>query len=119
MSTCRMCRGRVTPSVWPGTIRAMDAASDSSRSLSALPPVGVRVAAFVAILLSGLAGATIGYSLVSLQCDGNCGLAEGIGVLVGALVAAAGMAVVAVLVMRAMGEWREISDRDAAGHAPR
>jgi len=28
------------------------------------------------------------------------------------------MAVVAVLVMRAMGEWREIEDRASAGHAP-
>jgi hypothetical protein len=29
------------------------------------------------------------------------------------------MAVVAVLVMRAIGEWREIEDRTGAGHAPR
>jgi hypothetical protein len=29
------------------------------------------------------------------------------------------MAVVAVLVMRAMGEWREIEDRERAGHGPR
>jgi hypothetical protein len=27
------------------------------------------------------------------------------------------MAVVAVLVMRALGEWRETSDREDAGHA--
>lgn len=97
----------------------MDAASESGRSLSALPPVGVRVAAFVAILLSGLAGATIGYSLVSLQCDGDCGVGKGLGILIGALVAAGGMAVVAVLVMRAMGEWRDVTDRESAGHAPR
>lgn len=87
--------------------------------MSALPSVGVRVAAFAAVCLSGLAGALIGYSLVALQCDGDCGLATGIGLLVGALVAATGMAVVAVLVMRAMGEWREFEDRDGAGHAPR
>ena len=88
------------------------------RPLSAIPPVGVRVAGFVAILLSGLAGALIGYSLVELQCDGDCGLAEGVGLLVGAVVAAGGMAIVAVLVMRALGEWRETSDRERAGHAP-
>jgi hypothetical protein len=29
------------------------------------------------------------------------------------------MAVVAVLVMRALGEWREVTDREQAGHAPR
>jgi hypothetical protein len=88
-------------------------------SLSALPSVGVRIAAFAAICLSGLAGAMIGYSLVSLQCEGNCAVWEGLGLLIGALTAAGGMAVVAVLVMRAIGEWREIEDRSGAGHAPR
>ncbi len=92
---------------------------EPSTSLSAIPPVGVRVAAFVSILLAGAAGAFIGYSLVSLQCEGDCGLPEGIGLLTGAVAAAAGMAVVAVLVMRALGEWREFEDRAAAGHAPR
>jgi hypothetical protein len=92
---------------------------DGDRALSALPSVGVRIAAFAAICLSGLAGALIGASLVSIQCDGDCGLPIGIGLLIGAVVAAAGMAVVAVLVMRAIGEWREFEDRAAAGHAPR
>ena len=121
MSTCRISRGPVTTPVWPVTIRAMDTspAPDRDRSLSALPSVGVRVGAFAAILLSGLAGALIGYSLIALQCDGDCGLAKGLGLLVGALVAAGGMAIVAVLVMRAIGEWREIEDRTGAGHAPR
>jgi hypothetical protein len=92
---------------------------NSDHTLSALPSVGVRIVAFAAICLSGLAGAIIGYSLVSLQCEGDCGAWEGVGLLVGALGAAAGMAVVAVLVMRAMGEWREIEDRERAGHGPR
>ena len=92
---------------------------DDERALSALPSVGVRIAAFVAICLSGVAGALIGASLVSIQCEGDCGLPVGIGLLIGAVVAAAGMAVVAVLVMRAIGEWREFEDRAAAGHAPR
>ena len=87
--------------------------------MSALPSVGVRVAAFVAILIAGLAGAFIGYSLVDLQCEGDCGLPIGLGLLIGAVIAAVGMAVVSVLVMRALGEWREFEDRTAAGHAPR
>ena len=121
MSTCRICRGRATAPVWPVTIRhvAPSPAPPPDRALSALPSVGVRVAAFAAICLSGLAGALIGYSLAALQCDGDCGVPKGIGLLIGALTASIGMAVVAVLVMRAMGEWREIEDRDAAGHAPR
>ena len=85
--------------------------SPDDRPLSALPSVGVRVGAFSAVCLAGLAGALIGYSLVALQCDGDCSFGKGGGLLVGALVAAGGMAVVAVLVMRAIGEWREAEDR--------
>ena len=89
------------------------------RPLSAIPPVAARVIAVVAILLGGLAGGLIGYALVDLQCDGDCGVAKGVGLLVGAVVCAGGMAIVGVLALRAMGEWREISDREQAGHAPR
>jgi hypothetical protein len=77
------------------------------------------VTGFVVILLGGLAGGLIGYALVDLQCDGDCGLAKGVGLLVGAATCAGGMAIVAVLALRAMGEWREIKDRDRAGHAPK
>jgi hypothetical protein len=93
--------------------------TDTDLALSALPSVGVRIAAFAAICLSGLSGAMIGYSLIALQCDGDCGVAKGLGLFIGALIAAVGMAVVAVLVMRALGEWREVTDREQAGHAPR
>jgi hypothetical protein len=87
------------------------------KPLSAIPSVTVRVAAFTAICLSGFAGALIGYALIEIQCEGNCGLAKGVGLMVGAVIAAAGMAVVAVLVMRALGEWHEANDREDAGHA--
>jgi hypothetical protein len=81
------------------------------RPLSALPSPAARAAAFAAICLGGLAGGLIGYSLVRLQCDGDCGLPFGLGILVGAVIAAGGMSVVAVLVLRAIGEWRELQDR--------
>jgi hypothetical protein len=115
------CRVDVTPTVWPLRCVGMNVPVDpgGGRSLSAIPSVGVRIVAFAAICLSGLAGALIGYSLVALQCDGDCGLPKGLGLLIGALTASGGMAVVAVLVMRAIGEWREIEDRATAGHAPR
>jgi hypothetical protein len=32
--------------------------------------------------------------------------------LIGSLIGAAGMSVVAVLVLRALGEWRELADRE-------
>ncbi len=89
------------------------------RPLSAIPPVAARAIAFVVILLGGLAGGLIGFALVDLQCEGDCAVPKGIGLLIGALTCAGGMAIVSVLALRAMGEWREISDREQAGHAPR
>ena len=80
---------------------------------TALPPVKARVLAFAAILVAGLLGALIGYGIVDVQCTGNCGTATGVGAVVGAVVGAGGVAVVSVLVLRAMGEWRRIQhDRD-------
>ena len=90
----------------------MNAPTD--RPLSALPSPAARGAAFAAICLGGLAGGLIGYSLVRLQCDGDCGLPLGLGILIGAVIAAGGMSIVAVLVLRAVGEWRELRD-----HLPR
>jgi hypothetical protein len=69
------------------------------------------MAAFAAICLGGVAGALIGYSLVELQCDGDCALALGLGLFAGAVIAAGGMSIVAVLVLRALGEWRELQDK--------
>jgi hypothetical protein len=88
------------------------------RPLSALPPPTARLLAFVGICAGGLAGALIGYSLVAIQCTGSCGAPKGIGLLLGAVASAGGMAIVAVLALRAMGEWREIEDRERAGHPP-
>jgi hypothetical protein len=81
--------------------------------------VTARVIGFVAILLGGLAGGLIGFALVDLQCEGDCSVPKGIGLLVGAVVCDGGMAIVSVLALRAMGEWREVTDRQRAGHAPR
>ena len=88
-------------------------ADDGARPLSALPSPAARAAAFVAILLGGLAGGVIGYTLVDLQCEGTCALPLGLGAFSGAVTAAVGMSIVAVLVLRALGEWREIEAREA------
>jgi hypothetical protein len=79
---------------------------------SALPPVGARIIAFAAIIIAGVAGGFIGYAFVDLQTTGAASLATGIGALVGAVVAAVGTAVVVVLTLRAMGEWRTIKQQD-------
>jgi len=78
---------------------------------SALPSTGARIAAFAAILVAGLCGGLIGYAFVDLQSEGDDVVLAGIGGLVGAVVFAVGVGVVAVLALRAMGEWRAIEHR--------
>lgn len=90
---------------------------DEARPLSALPSRRARALAFSAILVAGLCGALIGSSFVSLQCDGACDTSSGVGAIVGGLIAAGGVAVVAVLVLRAMGEWERIRETDRIGAA--
>lgn len=86
------------------------AVSDQPDSLSALPSTTARILAYVAILIGGLAGGLIGFALVDVQCTGDCGLPLSLGIFVGSTVSAGGTAIVAVLGLRALGEWREISD---------
>lgn len=79
----------------------------NDRPLSALPSRAARIVAFVSVLVSGLAGGAIGYALVDVQCTGECAVPTGLAMLIGSVSFAAGMSVVAVLGLRAMGEWRE------------
>ena len=71
-----------------------------------LPSRGAYLLAFVSVVLAGAFGGIIGYGLVDIDCTGDCGLADLAGLIVGALVAAVGVGVVAVLVLRAMAEWQ-------------
>ena len=80
------------------------------RPLSALPSRLARALAVAAIVIGGAAGGAIGRALVDLQCTGDCTVPAGIGLFVGAVSVASGMAVVAVLVLRAIGEWRQLGD---------
>ena len=100
----------------PPVGRTYDSAVETpERPVSALPSSRARALAFLAILLAGLSGALIGSALVSVQCTGDCGTATGLGTIVGALAAGGGVAVVAVLVLRAMNEWRQIKEADLEG----
>jgi hypothetical protein len=83
----------------------------SREALSALPSPAARAVAFAAILLGGLAGGLIGWSFVSLQSSGDSDVPAAIGAYIGAVAAAAGTAVISVLGLRAMGEWRQLGDR--------
>ena len=79
---------------------------------NALPSTGARVLAFVSILMAGVCGGIIGYAFADLQCEGDCSVQRGLGALVGALIGSIGVAVVATLALRAMGEWRIIQHRE-------
>jgi len=85
---------------------------ESQYAPTALPSTGARVLAFVAILVGGLCGGLIGYAFVDLQCTGDCGALAGAAGLLGAAVGAVGVGVVAVLALRAMGEWTARSADD-------
>jgi len=86
----------------------------AERPLSALPSPVARALAFVSILLGGVAGALIGYALVDIQVEDGSDLALGLGLLSGAVITSGGTAIVAILVLRALGEWRSIGDRGVA-----
>lgn len=74
---------------------------------SALPSTGARALALAAIVLAGVCGGLIGWKVTLLQVT-DAGALAGLGGLVGAVVGAGGVGVVAVLVLRAMGEWNTI-----------
>jgi hypothetical protein len=88
--------------------------------------------AFLAIVLGGVCGGLIGWSVTDLQCgperragaeavaddDDGCDTIAGLGAVVGAVVGAGGVAVVAVLVLRAMAEWRRDLDLTEEGDPP-
>ena len=75
---------------------------------SALPSTGARVLAMVAIVVAGVCGGLIGYKVAQLSLTDEGELIPGLIGLAGAAFAARGVAVVSVLVLRAMGEWKTI-----------
>lgn len=85
----------------------------TDRPASALPSALARVLAFVAIVVGGACGAVIGYAFTDLQCHGRCSTPDGIGAVVGGLLGAVGVSVVAVVTLRALGDWRRIKDEQA------
>lgn len=80
------------------------------RPLSALPSPFARALAFAAILVAGACGAMIGWSFMHLYCTDDCTTAAGVAAVGGGLLAGGGVSVVAVLTLRAMGEWRTIKE---------
>ena len=81
---------------------------EQSGTESAVPSLTARILAFAAIVIAGICGGLIGYAFTDLQCEGDCTTANGLSAIIGAAFAAGGVAIVAVLAMRAMGEWQTI-----------
>ena len=73
---------------------------------SAAPSVVARVVAAMAIGLAGACGGLVSYAVTDLQCSDECTALAGSLGLLGAVLAALGVGIVAVLALRAMAEWR-------------
>ena len=71
-----------------------------------------RALAFAAIAIAGACGGLIGWAFVNLQCDGSCEVAKAVGAVSGSLITSVGVAVIAVLGLRAMGEWRRLQNEE-------
>ena len=90
-----------------------------ARLPSAAPSAPARALAFGSILIAGLCGGLIGFAFTDLQCDDGCTGWAGIGAVIGAFVGAAGVGIVAVLVLRAMDEWNSVQERHPERHPGR
>ena len=96
-----MARGRsasAAPRYDPRVPDAFDTGPGPSRTAFLL--------AYVAVILGGLFGATLGYGVTEIGCHGDCGGSTALGAIIGAVIGAVGTGVVAVLALRAMAEWR-------------
>ncbi|MGK2957026.1 MAG: hypothetical protein ACSLFB_01200 [Acidimicrobiales bacterium] len=105
-------------------------ASARAYSPTALPSPLARMLAFGAIIIGGACGMFVGWRFADLQCGGNervvivgraisepssqsedsdsgCKLIIGAGTITGSVIGAGGIAVVSVMTLRAMGEWRK------------
>jgi hypothetical protein len=114
----QMSKPRGTKQNLDGSLRYSATGPAPRSNLSALPSSVARILAFVSILAGGAIGAVIGYGVTKVSSTNASSSALGIGALLGALFIAGGIAVVAVLVLRAMGEWRAL-DRPLPPAVPR
>ncbi len=78
---------------------------------TARPSSSARFLTVASVLVAGVCGGLIGWAVADLQCAGDCTVQTGIGGLVGAVLAAMGTALICVLAIQAMAEWREQEGR--------
>jgi hypothetical protein len=87
---------------------AADATSDTGPDLlpPTLPSRAAFLLAFLSVVVAGVFGGIIGYGLVDVGCTGSCQTPKLGATLGGAMLGAGGVGIVAVLVLRAMAEWK-------------
>ena len=73
---------------------------------SAAPSLRARLVALLAITIAGACGGLVGYAITDLHCQEGCPTMAGAVGLVSSALAAAGVAIVAFLALRAMSEWQ-------------
>jgi hypothetical protein len=83
-----------------------DEPTESPEIPPGLPSRTAYLLAFLSVVIAGAFGGVIGYGLVDISCEGNCEVAKISGTLFGSVFAAGGVGIVAVLVLRAMAEWK-------------
>ena len=86
----------------PSTIRGVPGRFDTGPG----PKRSAFLLAYAGVVIAGLFGAVIGYGWSEIGCRRDCNTDLAIGTIIGAIVGAVGTGVVAVLVLRAMAEWR-------------
>lgn len=91
--------------------------ASSSSATTAAPPLYARICAVAAIIVAGLCGGLIGFAVMDLQCDDGCTTYAGLAGVGGAALTAGGVAIVAVLTLRAMSEWEATESQRAAHEA--
>ena len=69
-----------------------------------LPSRWAFLLAFGGVVLAGILGGIIGYGIADVSSQSD--VAHVVGAFVGAVIGAGGVGIVAVLVLRAMAEWR-------------
>jgi hypothetical protein len=86
--------------------RVSDQSGGAGGLPSGLPSRTAYLFAFASVVVAGLFGGIIGYGIVDVGSTRAAGTSKVVGTLVGAGVAAVGVGVIAVLVLRAMSEWK-------------
>jgi hypothetical protein len=81
-----------------------------------LPSRWAFLLAFGGVVLAGVLGGIIGYGIADVSSQSD--VSHVVGALVGALIGAGGVGVVAVLVLRAMAEWRRHGPPDRSNRRP-